>query len=192
MLTLGIKRLVAHPGFFTRSYSSSAITPISSEVLQKILKSEGGGYNLEHGGLIDYPVAWGDMDSFNHINNVKYLRYFESARVNLFRKFAEDYPDVQEIQKFMTTDGIGPIVRSVELAWRYPIKYPDTITVIHKVSDISSDRFFLDGIVISHKAQKVAARIKECIVTVDYREGGVKAEIPDSVRKILQDRQNST
>jgi len=31
-------------------------------------------------------VAWGDMDAFNHINNVIYFRYFETGRVEFFNK----------------------------------------------------------------------------------------------------------
>ena len=30
------------------------------------------------------PVLWGDMDSFQHVNNVIYFRYFESARIQYF------------------------------------------------------------------------------------------------------------
>lgn len=40
--------------------------------------------------------------------------------------------------------------------------------------------------VVSHKAKKVAARIKEVIVTVDYSKGGIKAPIPESVREVFE------
>lgn len=177
------------PGAARRLYSTTRSTP---EFIQTLIKSEGGGYKLEHGGLIDFPVNWGDMDVFAHVNNVKYLKWFESARVNMFNKLAEDYKGNVELEKFMSSEGVGPIIRSVNLAWRYPIKFPDTVTVLHKVDRIESDRFFLKGIVISHEAQKVAARIEECVVTVDYRKGGVKAEIPQPVRNALEDRMNGT
>ena len=35
---------------------------------------------------IEFPIAWGDMDAFQHVNNVMYLRYFESARIAYFGK----------------------------------------------------------------------------------------------------------
>ncbi len=31
-------------------------------------------------------VLWGEMDAFNHINNVIYFRYFETARVEFFNR----------------------------------------------------------------------------------------------------------
>lgn len=32
------------------------------------------------------PVRWGDLDAQNHVNNTLYFRYFEEARVQLFRQ----------------------------------------------------------------------------------------------------------
>ena len=29
--------------------------------------------------LIAWPVQWGDMDAFQHVNNTVYFRWFESA-----------------------------------------------------------------------------------------------------------------
>ena len=33
---------------------------------------------------IDVNVAWGEMDAFEHVNNVVYFRYFESVRMAYF------------------------------------------------------------------------------------------------------------
>lgn len=32
------------------------------------------------------PIRWGDLDAQNHVNNTVYFRYFEEARVQLFRE----------------------------------------------------------------------------------------------------------
>ena len=34
--------------------------------------------------VLEIPVAWGDMDALNHVNNTVYLRYFESSRIAYF------------------------------------------------------------------------------------------------------------
>ena len=31
-------------------------------------------------------LQWGDMDAFNHVNNVIYIRWCETSRIELFRK----------------------------------------------------------------------------------------------------------
>ena len=38
--------------------------------------------------VIEVPVAWGEMDSFQHVNNIVYLRYFESARIAYFERLS--------------------------------------------------------------------------------------------------------
>ena len=35
---------------------------------------------------IKQAVLWGEMDAWNHINNVIYFRYFETGRVEFFNK----------------------------------------------------------------------------------------------------------
>src|SRR5256885_557267 len=58
--------------------------------------------------VIDQPVAWGDMDSFGHVNNVVYFRYFENARVEYFRRIgwwdsmAATRPDEASLQDLQT------------------------------------------------------------------------------------------
>lgn len=70
---------------------------------------------------------------------------------------------------------------------KQPITFPDTITVVHKFEPLTEpDRFVLKGVVISHNAKKVASRIKEVIVTVDYANGGVKAPIPEPVKDVIK------
>ena len=35
-------------------------------------------------------VQWGDMDAFSHVNNVIYIRWFETARIEIFREMWGD------------------------------------------------------------------------------------------------------
>jgi YbgC/YbaW family acyl-CoA thioester hydrolase len=146
--------------------------------------SEGGGYDIKNAGIVGQTVSWGEQDVFQHINNVAYLRWFENARVNLFYNVADEHPEMLEF--FDPTKGVGPVMRSVELAWRRPIVYPDRITVVHKVGPITEpDRFVLHGVVVSHNQKVVAARIKETLVCID--QDGRKAPIPIKVRSIMED-----
>lgn len=74
-----------------------------------------------------------------------------------------------------------------------PVQFPDTVTVMHKVEPLTApDRFILSGVVVSHNAKKVAARIKETIVTVDYTKGGIKAAIPAGVKGLLEELAKKT
>ena len=35
--------------------------------------------------VTEIPVAWGEMDALQHVNNVTYFRYFETARIDYFK-----------------------------------------------------------------------------------------------------------
>lgn len=36
----------------------------------------------QHPIVTEIPVAWGEMDALQHVNNVVYFRYFETARID--------------------------------------------------------------------------------------------------------------
>ena len=82
---------------------------------------------------IDQVVDWADMDSFGHVNNVVYFRYFENARVEYFRRIGW--------WEYLAETGIGPIVGSTQARFRRPVKYPDTLRAGAKVVSWGADRF---------------------------------------------------
>ena len=67
---------------------------------------------------VEFPVHWGDMDSFGHVNNAVYLTWFESARIAYFREIR---------QEIATPDGVGPILAHMEIDYHLPVEYPDTV-----------------------------------------------------------------
>ena len=66
--------------------------------------------------VIEMPVRWGDMDAFNHVNNVVYLRYFESARIAYFERLGFGISIAEQ--------GIGPILASTSCEFKFPLTYP--------------------------------------------------------------------
>jgi acyl-CoA thioester hydrolase len=124
--------------------------------------------------VIEIPIAWGDMDAFQHVNNVAYFRYFESARILYSEKLG--------LHKYKDATGIGPILGSTSCKYRIPLTYPDTVSVGTKVIDIAQDRFTMKYVVVSHKHQKIAAEGDGVVVMYDYREGK-KTAIPEAIRQ---------
>jgi acyl-CoA thioester hydrolase len=124
--------------------------------------------------VIEIPIAWGEMDSFQHVNNVAYFRYFESARIR--------YSEALGLHKYKDETGIGPILGSASCKYRIPLTYPDTVSVGAKITDISGDRFTMKYAVVSHKHQKIAAEGDGVVVMYNYREGK-KTAIPEEIRK---------
>ena len=68
----------------------------------------------------EIPVAWGDMDAFGHVNNVIYLRYFETARVKYFDNLVQD-----KLEK----SNIKPVLANIQASYKAQVVYPDMLTV---------------------------------------------------------------
>ncbi len=124
--------------------------------------------------LMEIPVAWGDMDAFQHVNNVAYFRYFESVRILYSEKLG--------LHKLKDESGLGPILGSTSCKYRLPLTYPDTVSVGAKIIDIAEDRFTMKYLVVSHKHRKVAAEGDGVVVMYNYHEGK-KTAIPEDIRK---------
>lgn len=132
--------------------------------------------------VIKFPVQWGEMDAFRHVNNVVYFRYFENARIAYFEKF--------DIIGFMKRKGVGPILAETSCRFKMPLTYPDTVLVATKVTAIEKDRFMMDYRVVSTKHKKVAAEADCVIVTFDYRENK-KVPVPDDLRRLIMEVENT-
>lgn len=127
--------------------------------------------------VVEFPVAWGDMDAFQHVNNVAYFRYFENARIVYSTKLG--------LHDYREQKGIGPILGSVRCKYKFPLVYPDTVSVGAKAVSLEEDRFTLKHVVVSHRHQKVAAEGDGVIVMYNYREKK-KIPIPDEIRERLR------
>jgi acyl-CoA thioester hydrolase len=124
--------------------------------------------------IITIPVAWGEMDSFQHVNNSVYFRYFESARIAYFERL--------HFMELMQATGVGPILASTQCRFRIPLSYPDTVHVGAKITDIGDDRFVMRYAVVSQRLQKLAAEGEGVIVAFNYRENQ-KAPLPEDIRQ---------
>jgi acyl-CoA thioester hydrolase len=132
--------------------------------------------------IVEFPVAWGEMDAMNHVNNIVYFRYFESARIAYFEKI--------DVISYMTETGIGPILATTSCKFKIPLSYPDKVLIGAKVVSIEEDRFVMNYLVVSAKHQKVAAEGDGVIVTLNYREGK-KVTVPEVVRQKILDIEKS-
>ncbi|KAF2786472.1 hypothetical protein K505DRAFT_330339 [Melanomma pulvis-pyrius CBS 109.77] len=138
--------------------------------------SEGFLTGKNRRGLFRQEVVWGEMDSMGHVNNVMYNRYAESARVNWTLNFANalDPAHKAEWKALVTPSDVGLILRSIRTDYKFPMKWPDKVTVLHKLRDqpnSDTDHFILDVLILSEVHRRPAARCVEDIVVYDYKVG---------------------
>jgi acyl-CoA thioester hydrolase len=135
------------------------------------------GYPL----ITTIPVLWGDEDAFAHVNNLAYLRWCESARVEYMRRVSlwTDPPPA----------GTGPILAGVKCDYKMPLTYPDTIDVGTRVAAIGNSSIRMEQIVVSRRlqavaAQAVAAFVESTVVLFDY-QAARPVRVPDEMRDAI-------
>jgi acyl-CoA thioester hydrolase len=126
--------------------------------------------------LSDFPIhvpltlQWGEMDSYGHLNNVVYFRYFETARMSYFRHIG-----------FADNRGVGPILHSTSCRYRAPLHYPDDLVVAVKTGRLEDDRFHMAMVLWSKQRDSICASGEAIIVAFDY-DTQKKTTLPTTVR----------
>ena len=85
-------------------------------------------------------VQWGEMDAFNHLNNVVYYRYAESARITY-------------LQALGLFEGRVTILAASSCQYLRPVVYPDTLLL-----GMRCQRLGATSIVIEYSYYSVAQR----------------------------------
>ncbi len=109
------------------------------------------------------PVAWGEMDAFQHVNNVVFARWLETARMLYFERVG--------LVKRVREEGVGPILARTVIDYRRPVTYPDTVRVETTVSRIGGSSFTMAFRVWSEAERAEVATGEQVIVHYDYRAG---------------------
>ncbi|KAK5172912.1 uncharacterized protein LTR77_003034 [Saxophila tyrrhenica] len=105
-----------------------------------------------------------------------YNRYAESGRIEWVQQYIRhiDPGHAQEWAEIMTPRGSGLILRKITTEFKFPMKYPDHVTVLHKLGTKPKpgmDAFIFDVVILSELHQRIAARVYEDCVYYDYRAG---------------------
>lgn len=128
--------------------------------------------------VIEQAVIWGDMDAYQHVNNVVYFRYFENVRVEYLRRIG--WKEIEE------ETGIGPIVSALSARFRKPLHYPDTIYIAARLGSMHKNHFTLDHLIVSHNLGAVSTEGESTVVTYHYGDMR-KAAIPEKMRQRIEE-----
>lgn len=116
------------------------------------------------------PIQWGEMDAFNHVNNVVYIRWCETARIELFRKIWGDRGI--NMKEILEGNGIGPILANFNVNYKIPISYPDNVIIQTRVAQIGNTSFNVEHQVFTEKmGNSVVAEASSVVVMLNYKTG---------------------
>jgi acyl-CoA thioester hydrolase len=127
--------------------------------------------------IVTQAVLWGEMDSYQHVNNVAYFRYFENARLEYIRRAGWF-----EIEK---ATGIGPILANTSARFRRALVYPDTIHIGTRLVEMKDDRMTIEHHIVSETLNDVVTEGQGLIVSFHY-ETGKKMPLPAELKEQIR------
>jgi acyl-CoA thioester hydrolase len=135
---------------------------------------------------IEVKVPYGDIDWLGHVNNAKYLTYFETARAELMWKtFGKE-----ERKKWLDV-----IIARAEIDYRAPAKWNDVLIVkVRPVSIGNSSWIYEYEIELKEDKRgrgKIIAQGKTVQVAYDY-ESKKSVPIPSNFRELLMQQIEET
>jgi len=120
-----------------------------------------------------------------------YNRYAETSRVEWATKYARhvDPKHAEEWRSLVVPTKRGLLLRRILTEFKFPMKYPDHISVYHKLASKpveGTDTFDMHAIILSERHQRVAAKVVEDSVLYDYRIAKKTPLLPFML-EVLQD-----
>ena len=122
-------------------------------------------------------VRFGDLDAMQHLNNVEFLRYFETARIAYLReKLPEHSPTVR--------DRFGLILAECHINYRSPGFFDEDIRIYIRPGELRRSSFELRFEMRAEDDDRLVAEGYGTMVGYDYDEGSA-AHIPDHIKDRL-------
>jgi acyl-CoA thioester hydrolase len=126
--------------------------------------------------ILELPVQWGDMDAFGHINNVMYMRYFETARIRYFER-------MDGFQYF--AEAVKPVVVSISGEYKRAVVFPDTLKIYVGVCKLGNASMTMRCEMFSSKTQELAFVGEAVLVMVDLAAQRPQ-RLSDEMRQFVQ------
>ena len=121
-------------------------------------------------------VRFGDLDAMQHMNNVEFLRFFETARIEYLRGL---FPDHQPTRR----QEFGFIFAECRISYRAPAFYDDSIRTTIRPGEVRRSSLRLEFEM--HVDERLVAEGYGVLVGYDYQEGRSRP-LPGELRERLE------
>jgi acyl-CoA thioester hydrolase len=123
-------------------------------------------------------VRFGDLDAMRHLNNVVFLRYFETARIAYIRSLMPVHdPAHPEQSKW------GLIFAECHINYRSPVYFDEEVAVECSIGEVRRSAFQV--MFAMRVGERVAAEGYGWLVGFDYQTEK-STPLPDSFRGVLE------
>jgi acyl-CoA thioester hydrolase len=123
-------------------------------------------------------VRFGDLDAMQHMNNVEFLRFFETARIDWFRQVIPDHMPTRR-------RSFGFIFAECHIAYRAPAFFNDEIRTWITPAEMRRSSLRLDFEMRVEADDRLVADGWGVLVGYDY-EAAKPQPLPESLREHLE------
>jgi acyl-CoA thioester hydrolase len=124
-------------------------------------------------------VRYADLDPQGHVNNAKYVTYFETARIHYKRHIGT----FQVGKSFME---IGVILADLQISFLAPIEWGTTVKVGVRITRLGNKSMDLEQCIVDGENDTIYATGKVVLVAYDY-QAGESIPIPEEWRRIFSE-----
>ncbi len=123
-------------------------------------------------------VRFGDLDAMRHLNNVVYLRYFESARIAYMSALSPGHSPANPER-----GAFGMIFAEAHINYRSPVEYDEEVAIGCSVGEVRRSAFRMDFAM--HVGERLVAEGYGWLVGFDYEEQTAR-RLPPELREALE------
>jgi len=122
-------------------------------------------------------VRFGDLDAMQHMNNVEFLRFFETARIAYIGRLFPEHAPTDPVE-------FGFIFAECHIAYRSPALFDERLSTSIRPSELRRSSFRLEFEMRAEGDRRAVADGWGVLVGYDYREGRARP-LPERVRARL-------
>jgi acyl-CoA thioester hydrolase len=125
------------------------------------------------------PVStrWGDCDMFGHVNNVQFLSYYETGRLDYFARVLEMNPDPNPKQSLILAD--------IHVNFLQQIHHPVSLDVGTRISRLGNSSFDVESAIVDPADDRLYSVARATCVWFDYHKNH-SVSVPKNAREIIQ------
>ncbi|WP_339661285.1 thioesterase family protein [Croceibacter atlanticus] len=122
-------------------------------------------------------IDWSETDAYKHVNNVTFIKYMQSARVNFWEETG--------LATYHTDTNKGPMLVSTKCDFKQQLTYPGNVIIKTRVTHIGTTSFSLKHYILNESNQ-VSAIGQDVAVCFDFNTQKT-FEIPDWLREKMEE-----
>jgi acyl-CoA thioester hydrolase len=123
-------------------------------------------------------VRFGDLDAMRHLNNVVFLRYFETARIAYLREIVPSHDPAHPEE-----DAFGLIFAECHINYRSPVLFDEEVAVACSIGNVKRSSFRVEFEM--RVGSRLVAEGYGVLVGFDYASQAA-AQLPDELRTTLE------